>query len=173
MKITGARYEKGELHLRCDPPEGLKFVYGFKEGDYEITPKKQEKKRRSLDANAYAWLLIDKIATKVGAAPLDVYRNAVRDTGGVSLAPEEVPLDCLEQYIRDFVGNHLGRQVKILPSYTFGNVTVIRVLGSSDYSTSQMSRFINGLVQEAQILDIEVRDPGWVQSLLDSWEART
>lgn len=172
MKIYGARYEKGELHLKCEPPDGLRFVYGFKEGQYEITPQKKEKKRRSLDANSYAWLLIDKISAKVGASPMDVYRNAVRDTGGVSLAPEEVPLDRLEQYIREFVGGHLGRQVKIFPSYTFGCVNVIRVLGSSDYDTAQMARFINGLQDEAAVLEIEVRDPAWVQSLLDSWEAR-
>lgn len=172
MKIYGARYEKGELHLKCEPPDGLKFVYGFKEGQYEITPQKKEKKRRSLDANSYAWVLIDKIAAKVGSAPMDVYRNAVRDTGGVSLAPDEVPLDRIEQYIREFVGGHLGRQVKIFPSYTFGCVNVIRVLGSSDYDTAQMARLIDGLQAEAEILDIEVRDPAWVQSLLDSWEAR-
>ena len=172
MKIYGARYEKGELHLKCEPPDGLKFVYSFKEGQYEITPQKKEKKRRSLDANSYAWVLIDKIAAKVGASPEDVYRNAVRDTGGISLAPEEVPVDRLEQYIRGFVGGHLGRQVKIFPSYTFGYVNVIRVLGSSDYDTAQMARFINGLQEEAAVLEIEVRDPAWVQSLLDSWEAR-
>lgn len=172
MKIFGARYEKGELCLRCSPPDGLKFVYGFKEGLYEILPQKKEKKRRSLDANAYAWVLIDNISARLGVPPMEVYRNAVRDTGGVSLAPEEVPMDSLEQYIRAWVGNHLGRQVKIFPAYTFGYVNVIRVYGSSDYDISQMSRFIEGLVQEAQMLEIETKDPAWVQSLLDRWEAR-
>lgn len=172
MKIYAARYEKGELHLRCEPPDGLKFVYGFKEGNYEILPQKTAKKRRSLDANAYAWVLIDQIAKKVGEPPLQVYRNAVRDTGGVSLEAETVPLSGLEQYIREWVGNHLGRQVKIYPSYTFGTVNVIRVCGSSDYDTSQMARFIDSLVQDAEALDIETKDPAWVQSLLDAWEAR-
>lgn len=172
MKIYGARYEKGELHLKCEPPDGLKFVYGFKEGQYEITPQKKEKKRRSLDANSYAWVLIDKIAAAVHIAPMDVYRNAVRDTGGISLAPEEVQMDCLEQYIRDWVGNHLGRQVKIFPSYTFGAVNVIRLYGSSDYDTVQMGRFIDGLVQDAQALGIETKDPGYIRSLLETWEAR-
>lgn len=172
MKIEAARYEKGELHLRCSPPDGLKFVYGFKEGNYEILPQKKEKKRRSLDANAYAWVLIDKISKKVGESPLAVYRNAVRDTGGVSLEAEEVPLDILEQYIRKWVGDHLGRQVKIFPAYDFGCVNVIRVCGSSDYDVSQMARFVDGLVQDAQALGIETRDPGYIQSLLDAWEAR-
>lgn len=173
MKIYGARYDKGELHLRCDPPDGLKFVYQFKrEGDYEILPQKTKKKRRSLDANAYAWVLIDQIAKAVGASPMDVYRANVRDTGGVALEAETVSLDRLESYIRDWVGNHLGRQVKIMPSYIFGCVDVIRICGSSDYDTAQMARFIDGLVQECEALDIETKDPGWIQSLVESWEAR-
>ena len=173
MKIYGARYEKGELHLKCDPPDGIKFVYAFKkEGLYEILPQKKEKKRRSLDANSYAWVLIDKIAAKVGSPPMDVYRNAIRDTGGVALPAEEVPLDQLEQYIRAWVGDHLGRQVKVLPGYRYDAVNVIRVYGSSDYDTAQMARLIEGLVQDAQELEIEVKDPGWVQSLLDKWEPR-
>ena len=172
MKIFGARYEKGELHLKCEPPDGLKFVYGFKEGLYEILPQKKEKKHRSLDANAYAWVLIDQISAKVGTAPLDVYRNAVRDTGGVSLPAEEVPLDQVESFIRDWVGNHLGRQVKIFDAYRMGAVNIIRVYGSSDYDTAQMARFIDGLVQDAQALGIETKDPAYIKSLLDSWEAR-
>ena len=133
MKIFGARYEKGELHLKCEPPDGLKFVYGFKEGLYEILPQKKEKKHRSLDANAYAWVLIDQ---------------------------------------REWVGNHLGRQVKIFDAYRCGAVNIIRVFGSSDYDTSQMARFIDGLVQDAQALGIETKDPAYIKSLLDSWEAR-
>lgn len=173
MTIFGARYEKGELHLRCDPPDGLKFVYEFKEGGkYEILPQKKEKKRRSLDANAFAWVLIDKIAAKVGTSPLDVYRNAVRDTGGVSLPAETVPYDQVESFITEWVGDHLGRQVKILGSYELGAVNIIRVCGSSDYDTAQMARFISGLVQEAEVLGIETKDPAYIKSLLDSWEAR-
>lgn len=172
MKIEGARYEKGELHLMCSPPDGLKFVYGFKEGNYEIEPQKKERKRRSLSANAYAWTLIDQIAAKVGIPPMDVYRNAIRDTGGSSLPAEEVPYDCVEQYIRDWVGDHLGRQVKVLEAYSPGSVNIIRVCGSSDYDTTQMARFIDGLVQDAQVLGIETKDPGYIKSLLSRWEAK-
>lgn len=172
MTIFGARYEKGELHLRCDPPDGLKFVYEFREGGkYEILPQKKEKKRRSRDANAFAWALIDKIAAKVGASPDDVYRNAVRDTGGVSLPAETVPYDEVESFITEWVGGHLGRQVKILDSNEPASVDIIRVYGSSDYDTAQMARFIDGLVQEAEVLGIETKDPAYIKSLLDSWEA--
>lgn len=172
MRIESARYDNGELHLKCSPPDGLKVVYGFKEGEYDILPQKKKRKRRSLDANAYAWVLIDKLAEKLNLAPMEVYRNAVRDMGGVSEPPELVELDRLEHEIIEWVDGHLGRQVKIFPGYDPGHVNIIKVHGSSDYDTAQMARLIDGLVQDAQALGIETKDPNEIESLLNSWEAR-
>ena len=88
MKIFGARYEKGELHLKCEPPDGLKFVYGFKEGLYEILPQKKEKKHRSLDANAYAWVLIDQSATtSVDKLRFSMRTDAVLSTSSACSVP--------------------------------------------------------------------------------------
>lgn len=172
MRIESARYEDGELRLKCSPPDGLKVVYSFKAGDYELLPEKKKKKRRSLDANAYAWVLIDKLAEKLNLSPMEIYRNAVRDTGGVSETPELVELSKLESTIIEWVDGHLGRQVKIFPGYEMSHVNVIRVHGSSDYDTGQMARFIDGLVQDAEALGIETKDPKEIESLLNSWEAR-
>ena len=48
--------------------------------DSEITVEiKKARKKRSLDANAYAWVLIDKIAEKTGIRRKEVYRNAIRE----------------------------------------------------------------------------------------------
>lgn len=172
MRIESARYENGELHLRCSPPDGLKAVYSFKAGDWELTPMKQKRKKRSLDANAYAWVLMDKIAEKLNLSPMEIYRNAVRDTGGVSETPELVELEKLEATIIDWVDGHLGRQVKIFPGYDMSHVNVIKVHGSSDYDTAQMARFIENLIQDAQALGIETKDEKEIESLLNSWEAR-
>ena len=172
MKIYGARYEKGELHLKCEPPDGLRFVYAFKEGDYEIAVRKKEKKRRSLDANAFAWVMIHQIAAKLNISPIEVYRNAILNTGGVTEAIVCVAEEAADQLERSWVSGHLGRQVQVFPANRAGFVNMILVYGSSDYDTAQMARFIDGLVQDAEALDIETKDPGYIKSLLDSWEAR-
>ena len=135
-------------------------------------PAKPAKEKRSRNANAYAWVLIDKLAEKLNLSPMEVYRNAVRDTGGVSETPEAVELDKLEETILEWVSGHLGRQVRIFPGYGPGWVYVIKVHGSSDYDTAQMARFINGLVQDALALGIETKDPNEIESLINSWEAK-
>ena len=171
MKIERASFSGGALHLTCSPSDALKFVYSFAAGDYDILPHK-DKKKRSKDANAYAWVLIHKISEKLGVPPINIYRDAVRDIGGVYLNPEEVQVEEVYNYSSEWVGEHLGRQVQIFPSSKYGFVNVMRVYGSSDYDTKQMSRFIDGLIQDARALDIETRDQAWIQSLLDSWEAK-
>ena len=103
---------------------------------------------------------------------MDVYVHAVRDAGVLCAEPEEVPIGMLPAYIQKFVGDHLGRQVRTCQSYDPRYVTVIRIFGSSDYDVHHMARFIDSLTQDAIALDIEVRDPGYIQSLLDAWEAR-
>ncbi len=173
MKLTieRASYSGGALHLACDPGEGLKFAYAFVRGVFEILPFK-EKKKRSRDANAYAWALIHQIAAKLRMPPVDVYRNAILNTGGVTESIVCIAEEAVDQFTRSWVGDHLGRQVQQFPSNRQGFVNLIVIYGSSDYDTAQMSRFIDGLVQDAKELGIETEDPGKVQSLLDSWEQR-
>ena len=55
----------------------------LKGGEISVEIKKY-RKRRSLDANAYAWVLIDKIAATLRVDKLEVYRQAIRSIGGVS-----------------------------------------------------------------------------------------
>ena len=55
----------------------------LKDAPVEIQIKKA-RKHRSLEANAYAWVLIDQIAAKQHLKKTEVYRKAVLDIGGVS-----------------------------------------------------------------------------------------
>ena len=172
MKIYGARYDRGELHLRCDPPDGMKFAMTFKDGDYEILPIKK-KKHRSLSANSYSWIIIDKIAERVGLSPEEVYQNAIKDMAGISEDPEKIPIDELDSYVRKWIQNHLGRRVKVYPDERSNwYVNVIRVHGSSDFNTTQMAHFIDNLIQDAKELGIDVMTEKERSRLLDAWAPR-
>ena len=45
---------------------------------------KEKKKRRSRDANAYFWEFLDQLATKMQIGKTELYRELIRDIGGVS-----------------------------------------------------------------------------------------
>ena len=129
---------------------------------------KRARKHRSLDSNAYAWVLIDRIAEKTGIKKSEVYRNAIREIGGVSTTgcflTKAVPL------LRESWEKHgLGWQVETMDSKLDGCTNVILYYGSSVFSTEQMSRLIDSLVQDAEALGIPTVSPEEEERMLQRW----
>lgn len=121
----------------------------LKEADVSVDIKKANRKR-SLDANNYAWLLIDKLAEATRISETEIYRNVIREIGGIS-DYYGVREEAFETFKSLWIGGHLGRQVEIIPgSGKPGWVNVRAWRGSSDFDTAQMSRFIDLLVHECE-----------------------
>jgi len=166
MKIENARIMGGELILTASIPDARRFVYGFKPGEYEISPAK---KKRSLNANAYAWKLINDIALAVRESPEDVYREALKNIPNICevLCVQDKAVDSME---RLWTRNHIGRRVEREESKIKGCTNLYIYYGSSDFDTRQMSMLIDNLVQDAQALGIETRPEEEIKSLLEAWE---
>ena len=78
------RSRDGNYLVTISTPENISELYDAlaeKEVSFEI---KQSRKGRSLSANAYAWVLIDKIAERTGEKKTNVYRQAIKEIGGVT-----------------------------------------------------------------------------------------
>lgn len=176
MIIEAARYADGELHLRCDPREGIQATYKLDDGkDYDIVPHKE---KRTLNANSYAWTLIHKIAAElskppngVPTTPIEVYRNAVLEMPDEKAAFISVADIAAPDFIESWEAGHIGRQCEQFDSGTPGFVTIRCVYGSSDYDRAEMALLIDRLVQDAQALGIETRPQEDIDSLLRSWKA--
>ena len=119
----------------------------LKDHDVRVEIKKWRKKR-SLDANAYAWVLIDKIAQATGVPKTEVYRQAIREIGGVSDIVA-VPDNAVDKFREGWSKQGIGWQTEILDSKP-GYKRIVVYYGSSTYDTKQMSALIDSLVQEAQ-----------------------
>lgn len=165
MRIESARRQGDELCLTTKDPEAWRWLYGFKAGDYEIA---KARKKRSLDANAYAWVLIGKIAEAVRLTPNEVYRREIREIGGASeiVCVQE---KALERLVSLWESKGLGWQAEPFPSKVEGCVNVRLHYGSSAYDTQQMSVFIDRLVEEAKALDIETLTERELSLLKEGW----
>lgn len=168
MKIDSARYEGGELILKTSSSEARKLMSTFTPGDYEI---RLRPKKRSLDANAFAWALIHEIAEAAGVPPITVYQDAILNLGGTSDVIM-VAENAVESFKKAFIGDHLGRQVDTMPNADDGWITCICHYGSSDFSVQQMSAFIDNLLQDAEALDIVTPERARIDSLLEAWDAK-
>lgn len=131
---------------------------------------KKASKHRSLSANNYAWVLIDQIAEKSRIKASEVYQNAIREIGGVSDV-YGVKESAFESFKAIWIGDHLGRQVEIIPgSNKPGWVNVRAWKGSSDFDSSQMARLIDSLVQDAEALGIPTVPEKEVERMLGQWQ---
>lgn len=135
--------------------------------EYEVILQKV-KKSRSLDANAFAWTLIDKISAEKKIPKSEVYRNAIREIGGVSTTVC-VPNKAAETLCRAWGHKGMGWQTDTTQSKLEGCTNVTMYYGSSAYDTEQMSRLIDSLVQDAEALGIDTRTPEERANMLSLW----
>ena len=125
-------------------------------------------KRRSLDANAYAWVLIGRLAERLNIPKTDIYRSAIKEIGGN--CDTVCVQDKAVQSLRDgWERNGIGWMTDTMPSKIDGCTNVILYYGSSTYDTAQMSRLINIIVEECRLQGIETKSKEELDSLLGQW----
>lgn len=126
-------------------------------------------KKRSLDANAYAWTLMDKIAARMRLSKTEVYQAFIREVGGNStiVCVQDIAVD---QLISGWKNNGIGWLAETMPSKIEGCTNVILYYGSSTFDTEQMSRFIEIVVSEAKNLGIETLTPDDLERMKVQWK---
>ena len=75
----------GNMRITFTTPYKLEDIAGeldeLRDKDIDLTIERHRKKR-SLDANAYCWVLIGRLAEKMRISRETIYREAIRDIGG-------------------------------------------------------------------------------------------
>ena len=132
---------------------------------------KEYRKKRSLDANAYAWVLIHKLAEVMRTSAEEVYLLNIPKVGN-NFTPMCVREQDVERFKRSWQSNGLGWPVRDLGlSQVPGCRNLAAYHGSSTYDTAQMSRLIDNLVQDCKALDIETMSPDKLALLKEEWNA--
>ena len=107
------------------------------------------RKKRSLDANAYFWVLVGKIADKLRASKDEIYFEMLKKYGQSITVTVRAGLDLSRagfKYYELFKdGISAGKPFEAYRVF----------IGSSQYDTREMSVLIDGVVQEAKELGIE------------------
>lgn len=124
----------------------------------------QYREKRSLDANAYLWVLLQKLAEMLRTDKWSVYLQMLKRYGqftyivvkpGAVEAVKKQWRECEEIGEIDVNGT---KAVQMLCYY-----------GSSTYDTKEMSVLIDGVVSECQELGIETLPPAELQRIKEQW----
>ena len=127
---------------------------------------KEFKPKRSLNANAYMWALIGKIAEAMRISQDEVYHKVLCDYGTLEKG------DGCVQYVSIRADAKLTGWLYVhtkpiktvdLEGKKFTHYALIK--GSSDYNTKEMSFLLDGVIYEAKELGIEVMTPEELERL--------
>lgn len=131
--------------------------------DIEIS---KHKEKRSLNANSYCWVLMQKIADVIGSTKEEVYRKYIKEKG--IFRTITIDNQAADTFIHLWNKNGIGWLCEVLNK---GNTTtdLIAYYGSSSYNTKQMSSFVDYIVSEAKGLGISTETPEEIERIKSLW----
>lgn len=134
---------------------------------YEVSIAKK-RKRRSLDANSYCWVLIGKIAQKIETSADEVYRELIRNIGSYKVLP--IKEDTVKQWEQIWTSKGTGWLVEDMGESKLEGYRNIRCwYGSSVYDSKEMTRLIDEVIRECKELEIETMTPVEIERMKEQW----
>lgn len=142
-------FRSGKLTALFEVNEDFRETYEeLKDCDKLSLEIKKYRAKRSLDANAYLWVLLDKLSDKIGTPRMELYIQALKDYGTFEYVPlREKDIHLAEAYYRIVIDrrtekvkdiNGIEEELHLLQCYK----------GSSKYDTKEMSRLIKGVFDD-------------------------
>lgn len=152
------------LHLMT-PQDKLDGIMKLLKGKFNLVLKRYEKPR-SLNANAYAWVLMDKVAKALGISKEEVYTRAIKQVG--LFEPISVSIAAYDRFKRNWERQGLGWQVdRVMDDGV--KVYFNAYYGSSTYTAAEMARLIDWIVEEAKLQGIDTMTQSERALLIDEW----
>lgn len=166
-------WKSGQLQITfsVNEPAVINEIESLKDCEKLSIEAKKYRAKRSLDANAYCWVLMTKIAEVISTVEAviskdEVYEDMLQkygyiyqdDDGYITVTVRsDVDMSKIQGHWKFYKGN--GK---------FSSYLMIK--GSSEYDTAEMARFIDAVVQEAKELGIETATPDEIERMKATWQ---
>lgn len=147
--------------------QAREFVLNQKKCLYDCSIQ-QHREKRSLDANSYAWKLLDLLADALNTTKEELYLLKVREIGpykDFTLTDDEA-----KTFRTAWERLGTGWPTEQVDYDKDGDRIVIRAYyGSSTYNTKRMSRLIDSIVEDCKSIGIETLPPDKIQGIKEAW----
>lgn len=153
--------------LKCDLEDASLLLE--KDLDIEL---KVHRERRSLDANAYAWVLMSQIAAEIQTSKEEVYHKMLVEYGVFRFDDDGAPKWHILPTENDpdihlmYTGKKVSLQSKRGEKAGY---VYLELKGSSEYNTKEMSDLISGIVYEAQQLGIQTETENSIREMMERY----
>ena len=156
-----------QVTFTVNEPSAIKEVDSIKDVEKLSIKAVKYRQKRSLDANAYCWAIMTKIANhpEVKSSKEEIYEEMLQKYG------------CLYQDDEGYITMTVKAEVdirKVQGHWKFYKsngkfASYLMIKGSSEYNTAEMAHFIDMVVQEAKELDIETATSDELARLKAAW----
>jgi hypothetical protein len=129
---------------------------------FEIKPYRQ---KRSLNANAYAWVLINEMANRLRTSKDEVYQEMLKRYGQSKVISvlSDIDISRFVKYYEEIGKGHVeGKEFTHYRCF----------IGSSEYDSREMAILIDGIVDEAQELGIDTLPTTAVERMKALWQGQ-
>lgn len=133
---------------------------------------RKHRDKRSLNANSYFHVLCTKIAEAVGDSLQSIKNRLIREYGQYEYIDGQIPTYLIKSEYEEQILKKEGVHFcpvgyEHLNGCDYVRVAVMR--GSHTYDSKEMSRLIDGTVEEAKELGIETLTPDQLERMKASW----
>ena len=160
---------KAKISLLLDTKQ-LDIVEELKNDNKLNIELKKYREKRSLDSNAYAWVLLGELQNFLNIPKEEIYKDLIRNIGSYEVVP--VRDEAVEKFRQAWSKNGIGWVTETTKSKLDGYTNIIAYFGSSTYNTKEMTRLINLLVEECKQFGIETKSQEEIDSLLKEWDKK-
>lgn len=161
--------------LTLDLEEDFRESYDkLKDADINVTVKKYSAKR-SLDANAYFWVLIDKLSTETRIPVKDLYFDALKNCGGNVMVYCSTPaaIDKMAALWEQQGTTGWGWPYDRFDSKIDGCENIRLYYGSSAMDKATFSRLLDNLIQDCKTCGVETMTDEELNSLMEASYGKT
>ena len=169
----------GQFHLTfsMNEQEKAEFIDEIKNVDKLSVRAVKYRQKRSLDANAYYWQLLSKVAEKLLLTKSRAHNIMLRKYGQILIIDGKAVYLVLpdtedaEKTADEAETYHIKPLSQVKEGK--GGImyrTYIMLRGSSDYDTKEMSTLIEGLVSDAKELGIETMTTEEIERMMQQYE---
>lgn len=151
-------------------PDGIKAIAWFSSLLVSLDDKKtyivevkQYRKKRSLDANAYCWKLINELGNVLRQDKDEIYLEMLKSYGQSTIVSIMSDVN-VKGYFKYYEPIGTG----YVDDKEFTHYKVYK--GSSEYDTREMSILIDGIIQECKEQGIETMTPQELEVLKQEWK---
>ena len=130
---------------------------------------KEHRSKRSKDANAYFWTLLNELSNALNEDKISLYREYMRNVGG-NFQVVCIQNEAVDDLIKGWEHNGIGWLTDTAESRLQGCTNVLLYFGSSMFDTKQMSRLIDMIIADCKEQGIDTLTPEELARLKEEWK---